>query len=105
MSDIKFDIETMELVIENGDFVLELNPSVQNGGLILYTKNAFLIYPLLGIGINSMRNLNQSQIQKLLYKWQSQVVADGANSALATVSQNSKNQNIFDINYQCDYSQ
>ena len=105
MNDIFFDITTMELVIKDGDFVLNPNPSVQNGGLILYTKNAFLNTPLLGIGINSMRNLSKNDNLKSLYTWQQQVIADGAESASATQTPNSKNLNIYDINYQCVYNQ
>jgi hypothetical protein len=81
MKDIGFNIDIMEINVVDGDFGVTDNPSTQNGGLILYTKNIVLRRPLLGVGIiNSMQG-NQQDVIRELNRWKAQAMQDGAKTA------------------------
>jgi hypothetical protein len=95
--DLKFDIETFELVIKDGDFVLETNPSQQNAGIILIAKNFCSLFPTMGVGIYGVINSGISTIYEYLNRWNSQVLSDGAKSASWNVDKDNK------INTNCDY--
>jgi hypothetical protein len=95
--DLKFDVNKMELVVENGDFVLESNLSSQRGGLFLYTKNANLYFPLLGVGISGLINSDRSTQISYLNRWQSQILEDGAKTASFSIDDN------MVIQTQCSY--
>jgi hypothetical protein len=97
MSDIQFDIDTMDFVIKDGDLVITGNPSEQNGGLFLYTKNCFLSQPLAGIGINQITNAGIEIIQSELNRWQTQVLNDGARKATWKIDNSI-------IRAECDYT-
>jgi hypothetical protein len=85
MADLKFDIDTMELAIKDGDFVLIDNPSAQNGALILKTQNCNLYTPTLGVNIvNSI--LDNTGVQFHLNRWKEQCKADGAILAEYTIN-------------------
>lgn len=86
MNDLKFDINKMDLIVENGDFVITNILSEQNGGLILNTKNINLYLPLIGVDIQNSLNNNVDNVNALLDKWQQQVIADGAKSAKAILN-------------------
>ena len=88
--DFKFDILNMDMVIENGDFVIETNPSIQNSGLILETKNFNSLFPTLGIGIRGVINSKIDIVYAFLNKWNRQVISDGAKSANWTIDENNK---------------
>jgi hypothetical protein len=95
--DLKFDIETFELVIRDGDFVLETNPSQQNSGIILIAKNFNSLFPTLGIGIQGVLNSGLTTIYEFMNRWQSQVLSDGAKSASWNLDIDNK------IQTKCDY--
>lgn len=81
ISDLKYDTELMDIVIENGDFKLNNSVSEQNGALILNTKNINIDFPIIGVGINDVLNSDLLTIKSYLNRWKSQVLQDGAISA------------------------
>lgn len=81
MEDILFDLVSREIVFSgsgnNSDFDLTQNPSVQNGGVIMYGR-AFNIYqPIYGIGVEEFMNGNMTNAAAQLARWKQQVQADG----------------------------
>lgn len=102
MKDLAYDIETMELLIKNGDFVLNSNLSEQNGSLMLYTKNCNLYFPMAGVGIGQQTmNSGTTVLTSELNRWQSQVKNDGAKNANWTPLQDKGGNLIFETN--CNY--
>lgn len=97
MSDLRFNIETMDLEIKNGDFVLETNPSVQNGGIILKAKNFNVLNITLGVGIAGVLESSQDVAFSYLNKWKSQVYSDGGKFATWSVDTTGK------FNTKCSY--
>jgi hypothetical protein len=81
MGDLKFDIVTREVVLENGDFVFESNPSQQNGALMLYSKNGFCLNPAIGIGIESVKGAPVSTVAFEMNRWKKQCLLDSAKDA------------------------
>lgn len=81
MEDILFDIITREIDFSgNGpssDFELTQNPSVQNGGNIMYSRAANVEKPIFGIAVEQFINGNMTNAARELARWQQQVVADG----------------------------
>ena len=86
MGDLKFNPETRDLEIENGDFVIQSNPSVQNGAVIRDAHCFSLRFPIYGIGMQNMLNAPISSINFEMNRWVSQVKTDGATKANFTVS-------------------
>ena len=78
MTDLKFDVDTMEMIITDGDFTLSDNLSEQNAGLILFTKNINLFAPTVGVGIGGVLNSDKSIIQNYLNRWVGQTKDDGS---------------------------
>lgn len=95
MNDIKFDVVTREIVMKNNDFDLTDNPSVQNGGIIMYSSCANPEKPMVGIGILEIIGANGSKEAYEMNRWQAQVKADGATIASWQSKQN--NQGSADI--------
>lgn len=100
MIDLEFDINTRDLRIENGDFVMTSNPSVQNGSIL---KEARCVSPLNAVyGIGLMESIN-SPVSVLVYemnRWISQVKKDGAKIARFDVTNKNKVSKIdIEISY------
>jgi hypothetical protein len=102
MNDLKYDIATMEMAVENGDFVITDKISEQNGGLFLYTKNTNLEFPLAGVGIGQeTMNAGYDVLNRELNRWQSQVKQDGAKAASFTI--NIDNEGKMTFQTACSY--
>ncbi len=86
MTDILFDAEKREIVIENGDFKLTDNPSVQNGARIRDCKCVSLRFPTFGIGLPSLMNTDATRINFEMERWVKQVRDDGATKASFTIN-------------------
>ena len=81
MKDLFWDVNTRDLVIENGDFKMTDNPSVQNATIMKESRCFSVNYPAWGIGL--MESIN-SPVQVLVYemnRWVDQVKKDGAQIA------------------------
>lgn len=84
--DIAFDITTREIVMGGSgvtsDFKTTANPSVQNGGIALFSQGANILQVMFGIGlIPQVINGMQPNLAYELNRWQFMVVADGATLA------------------------
>jgi hypothetical protein len=101
MSDLAYDIETRDIIIENGDFVIKDELSDQNGGVLLTTKNTNLSFPLAGVAIHDAVNSGAQTMGNYLNRWQSQTLQDGAKSANWTQDQDKDGNLIFQTN--CNY--
>lgn len=77
MQDIFFDIVNREIVLSANDFETTVNPSIQNGGIILYSRGAHLQTPMVGISILEVINSDRLKRTYELNRWQQQVVEDG----------------------------
>jgi hypothetical protein len=84
MGDLKFNPETRDLVIENGDFVIEKNTSVQNGAIIRDAHCFSLRFPIYGIGLQRIINAPLQVINYEMNRWVTQVKNDGAKKATFT---------------------
>lgn len=78
MLDIQFDITTREIVMKNNDFALQSNPSVQNGGIALYSRADILSAPMFGIGVEDMMNADMTKVAFEMNRWKTMVSNDGA---------------------------
>lgn len=82
MKDIAFDITTREIVMKNNDFALTKNPSQQNGAIVLMSKGANPLNPVLGIGLlPGIINAPSTALTYDMNRWKSQVINDGATLA------------------------
>jgi len=86
MQDIWFDIVAREIVLQNNDFELTTNPSVQNGGNVLYSRAANPLAPMVGIGILEIIGGNGSKAAYEMNRWQAQMITDGATLAVWTAT-------------------
>lgn len=100
MTDLKFDVTTMEMVIEDGDFVLSNELSEQNGGILLYCKNFNIDYPVAGVGLGLSVNSSVSYQQNLLNLWKSQCITDGAKNANFEQKKDINNNSYFETKIQ-----
>jgi len=99
---IKFDPVTREVVRKNNDFVLTTNPSDQNAGIILFSKGAFPLTPMLGIGlVPQVINGPVPVFTFEMNRWQFQMINDGA--TFARWSNRFLANQIADINIQASY--
>jgi hypothetical protein len=80
MTDLSFNINNRELVIQNGDFVITKDSSMQNGLIIRDAKCVNVYTPILGIGFNPI-NSQAGSINFELNRWKQQCINDGAKSA------------------------
>lgn len=78
MEDVKFDIVTREIVMHDNDFALQSNPSVQNGGIALYSRADNLRFPMFGVGVEDMMNANMTKVAFEMNRWKAMVSDDGA---------------------------
>jgi hypothetical protein len=81
MGDFLFDPETRDLVIQNGDFVIQSDPSVQNGAIIRDAHCFSLRFPIYGIGMQTVINAPLSIVNFEMNRWVSQVKSDGVTKA------------------------
>jgi hypothetical protein len=81
MFDILFDITTREIVMNNNDFATTANPSVQNGGIALYSRCANLRFPMFGIGVEDLMNGDMTKAAYEMNRWQVMTKNDGADIA------------------------
>jgi hypothetical protein len=87
MKDLAYDIETMQIKLLAGDFFVSDDASQQNGGLLLYTKNINIEFPLFGVGAGDTVNSSVQTQQSYLNRWQAQCLADGAKAARWTMEE------------------
>lgn len=85
MGDLTFDSSKRDLVISNGDFVTQDNPSVQNGAIIRDAHCFSLRFPIFGIGLQRVISSTISTINFEMNRWVSQVKSDGATKADFTI--------------------
>lgn len=86
MLDFLFDIIKREIVLSqgtHGDFVTTVNPSVQNGGALLYSRGTNLRNLIAGIDINTIVNGGAGSPAPAfeLNRWKAQALNDGATKA------------------------
>jgi len=102
MQDIAFDIISREIMMSGsgdaGDFSLTDNCSVQNGGILLYSRAAILTNPMIGIGMEQMINSNQTNASFEMNRWQAQARKDGATLATWSGKTNDNGEFITNIN-------
>ena len=103
MYDIEFDIINREIFFEagpTGDFISTSNPSVQNGGILLYARTPNLTNPIPGIGIQQIMNSNSANATFEMNRWKAQAITDGATIATWTGTQISGGLDIKEnVNY------
>lgn len=88
MNDIRFNIATREIDFtpDGSDFAVTSNPSVQNGGILLYSLGAFPLTPMLGVGlVPQVINGARRDFIYCLNRWQQQGYQDGATLAKWTI--------------------
>lgn len=82
MIDLNFDIVARDLVMSDNDFAETSLPDTQNGGIIQYSRCAFLSNPILGVGMEELINTNNGgKVAKEMNRWQAQCIQDGALTA------------------------
>ena len=103
MEDILFDIVTREIVItgqgDNSDFELTQNPSVQNGGIIMYGRGFNIYSPIYGIAVQEFLNGNMTNAAVQLARWKQMVQADGGKGTYVS----SPNPREIDFKIDVDY--
>jgi hypothetical protein len=102
MKAIEFDIETQEIVIKKGKTNITLNPSTQNGMIILNTKCINVYSPAIGVGANIINSQISGAIKEL-NRWKKQCNDDGAKVANFTIESDSTDNTISNVNYELKY--
>lgn len=64
--------------MKNNDFATTTNPSVQNGGILLYSRCANLGKPMAGIGMEEVMGADMSKTAYEMNRWQQMAKDDGA---------------------------
>lgn len=77
MLDLNFDIVTREIVMKDNDFDTTVNPSVQNGGILLNSRGAFISNPMAGVGLENTINAIATILAREMNRWKAQVLNDG----------------------------
>jgi hypothetical protein len=88
MTDFAYDIINEDLVIENGDFVITQDASVQNGFILLQNRGFNIANPIMGVGLAQTINAPLAQLQAIGQTWKTQTKSDGASTANFNVSLN-----------------
>lgn len=86
MLDILFDIKAREIVFANNDFATTTNPSVQNGGILLYARVFNNQAIMSGVGMIDVLNSKMDKVAFELNRWQAQAKLDGATLAAWTAN-------------------
>lgn len=77
--DLQFDVVNRELIMKNNDFATTTNPSVQNGGILAYSRGANPLAPMFGIGlVPQVINGPAPNLAVELNRWVVQAFQDGA---------------------------
>lgn len=76
--DILFDPITRDIVLKGNDFITTDNPSVQNGGILLYARASNLLRPDFQIGIEEVMGSNMGKVTYEMNRWKAMANADGA---------------------------
>jgi hypothetical protein len=103
-TDLTFDATNREMPLTaDGDFIINTNPSVQNGIIILKGRVINLVKPQLGIGFNSqVLGSDVSEATFQLNRCVVQIQSDGGNAAWRPIAPPPGKQFDFslDVNYQ-----
>lgn len=94
--DISFDITQREISMfgsgASSDFQTTTNPSVQNGGIALFSLCADPLFPMFGIGlVPQIINGPQTDLAYELNRWVAMAILDGATLAKWTSVQQGGN--------------
>lgn len=103
MNDIAFSIVTREIGMANNDFAVTDNPSVQNGGILLYAPCFNLVLPIFGVAlVPQVINGARRDLVFTLNRWQQQCYQDGATLAQWSLKQlpGTQEQLINEISYE-----
>jgi hypothetical protein len=101
MLDLFFDINTRDLRIENGDFAMTTNPSVQNASIIKEARCFSLFGPAYGVGLMESINSPVSVLVYEMQRWEDQVRKDGAVIARFNVTNKDRISNIdIEVSYE-----
>lgn len=105
MMDLLFDITQREIVLSkgsHGDFVTTSNPSVQNGGMLLFSRGCNLSNPMMGIGIEEIVNAGAGAPTATyeMNRWKAQVALDGGKATWSSIPSANNN---FDFTGNVDY--
>jgi hypothetical protein len=92
--DLFFDINTRDLSIENGDFVMTDNPSVQNASILKEARCFSPNNPTFGVGLMESINSPVSVLNYEMSRWADQVKKDGAQIAKYQITNKDKVSNI-----------
>ena len=90
--DIQFDPVAREIVLTaplgsaSMDMVTTVNPSVQNGAILQYSRCTNLVYPMFGIGMEQVFGSDMSILAFEMNRWKTQAKQDGATLAKWTSS-------------------
>jgi hypothetical protein len=100
MYDLFFDINKRDLVIENGDFSMTSNPSVQNGAILKEARAFSASNPVWGIGLMEAINAPVSKMAYEMNRWADQAKKDGATIARYTLANDGKETTIdIEVSY------
>lgn len=84
----------------NGDFTIQTNPSVQNGGLLLLARANNIKNLILGIGINQIIGGSVSGASYEMARWKTQVEQDGGRASVQTEQDASGNiEFVWEVDY------
>lgn len=97
MQDILLDVESNDMVIENGDMVVGFSDFQHQHLLLLLPKAAIKQHPLATVGIETF--LNDSDIDGMLHEIRSKFIKDGM-----TVNKLVYNEQNGDLDYNAKYS-
>ena len=67
--------------MKDSDFKITKNPSIQNGGIMLYSHCSNLLNPVAGIGMQELIGGNMTKVAYELNRWQTMAKNDGASIA------------------------
>src|ERR1017187_4370195 len=102
MTDLTFDVNTRELVVQNKKLVVTKNSSVQNGLIIRDAKCINVYTPILGIGFNPINSQSDS-INFELNRWKQQCINDGATNASFNAKLTGLQNAVAEIDYYISY--
>ena len=94
MTDIYFDINKRDVVIENGDFALIDNIAVQSGSILKEARVFDPLNPVFGIGLPDTINAPLSKMNYEMARWAEQAKKDGASKASFKITNSNEVTNI-----------
>ena len=100
MFDFQFSVNDRDLSIENGDFAMTTNASVQNGSILKEARAFSANNPIWGIGLMEAINAPVSKMAYEMSRWADQTKKDGATVARYTLTNNAGVTNIeIEVSY------